>query len=160
MLLVCKKSIGLRAPCVSGVLEVLFLPPDFILLTNQSQTCLFRLSTFSISLWGFVECGPAVCTAFSPGCFGCWEAELSSAMGALEEPQWSAMSSRWLGSQHFCGSSPVACPPCCCTSSPQNLAVTYFYSNTMSLLVTGHGAGPLHGGGHYMCKCTSPARAL
>lgn len=41
---------------------------------------------------GFAERGPAPCTAFSAACFGCWEAELSSALGALEKPR----GQRWL----------------------------------------------------------------
>lgn len=40
MLLACKEAVGLRAQYVTGVLEMLFLPLDFILPTNQSETCL------------------------------------------------------------------------------------------------------------------------
>ena len=49
------------------MVERSFLPLDFILHTNRSQTCLFRLTTFSASLQGFAARGPAPCTAFAPG---------------------------------------------------------------------------------------------
>lgn len=116
---------------------MLFLPLDFILPANQSQTCLLRLTAISASSWGLQS---SVCSIFSRA-FWLLEAELSSAVGALEEPQ----GQPW----PWCLAAGFLPSPCAASflwpAWPHLQPGCELFLVKTELLVAGHGAGALCG---------------
>lgn len=91
---------------------------------------------------GFAEHGPALHTPFPPRCFGCWEAELSSATEQWESPRDTSVHDVYLVAllPALVQELSYSLSTCYCISSPQNLAIIYyFYYKTLSCLFLGTG---------------------